>query len=310
LIMAVERVCLSEELQLDLESLRTFVHAVQLGSLTAAARALSRSQPAVTIQIQGLEREAGDQLLIREPRGVRPTKVGEILYVRAQAILREAEDLMAEIKAVGSVQSGAIRVGATDVMAINFLPPVLQKFRKRYPGIKTAIEVEGSHNLATRVQNGDIDLALVTLPVEHPDLSSELLHQERIIFVAPPGHHLAGRRIKLQALAEEPIIHHKRDSVTRAEVGAVFRVKGLEPQVAMEVSSPDAIRELVVLGLGIAPLSMSQVAGDLEAGRLIQLNVPEFKCWRRSGVIRRRNAPPIQAVSAFLSILTRVGSRR
>lgn len=290
---------------MDLESLRTFVQAVQLGSMTAAARALSRTQPAVTIQIQGLEREVGDRLLIREARGVRPTKVGEILYVRAQAILREAEDLMAELKAVGSVQHGAIRVGATDVMAINYLPPVLQKFRKRYPGIKTAIDVEGSQNLATRVQNGDLDLALVTLPLEHPDLVGELLHREQIIFVAPPGHHLCGRRLALRDLADEPIIHHKRDSVTRAEVGAVFRVQGLEPKVAMEVSSPEAIRELVVLELGIAPLSLSQVAGELESGRLIRLNVPEFKCWRRSGVIRRRNAPPMQAVAAFLSVLQR-----
>ncbi len=288
---------------MELESLRTFVHAVQLGSLTAAARALSRTQPAITIQIQGLEREAGDRLLIREARGVRPTKAGEILYTRAQAILREAEDMMDELRAVGSVERGTIRVGATDVMAITYLPQVLKRFRKRYPGIKTAIEVEGSRNLMQRVLSGDLDLALATLPLEHPDITSEVVHKEPIFFVAAPGHQLAGKKIELKMLAAEAMIQHKRDSVTREEVGAQFRFHGLEPQVAMEVSSPEAIRELVVVGLGIAPLSKSQVEGAVKQGRLVKLLTPDFKCWRRSGVIQRRNAPPLRVVTAFKAMM-------
>jgi len=288
---------------MDLESLRTFVHAVQLGSLTAAARALSRTQPAITIQIQGLERDVGDRLLVREARGVRPTKAGEILYARAQAILREAEDLIEELRAVGSVERGRIRVGATDVMAITYLPRILMKFRKRYPGIQTAVEVEGSRNLMHRVLNGDLDLALVTLPMEHPEIICDVVHKESIVFVAAPSHRLAGRRVDLATLAGEAMIQHKRDSVTRTEVDAQFRFHGLEPQVAMEVSSPEAIRELVVLGLGIAPLSKSQVEGALQEGRLVKLQTPDFKCWRRSGIIQRRNAPPLRVVAAFRSMM-------
>jgi DNA-binding transcriptional LysR family regulator len=295
---------------MELEPLRTYVKVVQTGSLSAAARAVARSQPAVTIQIQGLEREVGDQLLVRGARGVQPTAAGEILYTRAQSLLRQAEDLFEELRTVGSLQSGRLRLGATDVMALVYLPKVLQDFGRSYPGIQVTVEVEGSRELTRRVRKGDLDLALVTLPVAEADLEIRELHRERLCFVAAPGHRLGRRRLSLAQIAREPMIHHKRDSVTRAEVTALFRIHGLEPRIAMEVSSPEAIKALVSLGLGIAPLAPSQVAQARREGKLVRLSVPEFRCWRRSGLIRRsEGGAPRRVVAAFLASLPWVGGR-
>ncbi len=296
---------------MNLEGLRTFVLAVELGSLTAAARAVGRTQPAVTVQIQNLEREAGDRLLVRGARGVRATRSGEILCGRARAILREAEDLIDELRAVGSLRRGRLRIGATDVMALYFLPRILMRFRRTYPGIQVTVAVEGSRALAQRVLSGELDLGLVTLPLEHPNLSVQECHRERVDFVAARDHALAGRRrLTLAELAAEPMIHHKADSVTREAVATVFRMQGLEPRVAMEVSSPEAIKELVAVGLGIAPLSRAQVRAEVERGRLVRLPAPGFICWRRSGVVRRRDAPPPRSVSAFLALLPQRDGRR
>lgn len=288
---------------MELETLRTFVQAVRLGSLTAAAREMNRTQPAITMQIQKLEQEAGEPLLLREPRGVRPTRAGEILYARAQTLLQDAEDLLEEVRAVGSLRAGTLRIGATDVMAIGYLPRVLKAFRERFPGVQTAVEVEGSRALGERVAKSELDLALVTLPLENPALTFTLVDREAVIFVAAPDYPGARRRLSLEDLAREPLIHHKRDSVTREEVAAAFRVQGLEPNVAMEVSSPEAIKELVALGLGIAPLSRSQVAGDRRAGRLIRLRTPEFRCWRRSGLVQLRVRKPSRVARAFVASL-------
>jgi len=288
---------------MELDALKTFVLAVQLGSLTAAARAVARSQPAVSLQIQRLEREAGDRLLVRQARGVRPTPAGETLYARAQAILRAAEDLLAELHAAGALERGSLRIGATDVMAINLLPRVLARFRDRYPGIRTAVQVEGSRGLARRVAAGDLDLALITLPIEQADLVVREIDHEPMRFVAAPGHPLAHRRVGLAELAAEPMIHHQGTSVTRQEVSAVFRVHGLEPRVTMEVSSPEAIKELVALGLGIAPLSRSQIARECAAGKLAALRAPDFRCWRRSGVATRADLLPRRVVRVFLEAL-------
>jgi len=288
---------------MDLGALRTFVLAVQLGSLTAAARAVARSQPAVSLQIQRLEREAGDRLLVRQARGVRPTPAGETLYARAQGILRAAEDLLAELRAAGALERGSLRIGATDVMAIKLLPRVLVRFRDRYPGIRTAVQVEGSRGLARRVAAGDLDLALVTLPIEQTELVVREIDREPMRFVAAPDHALAGRRVTLPQLAAEPMIHHQGDSVTRQEVSALFRVHGLEPRVAMEVSSPEAIKELVALGLGIAPLSRSQIVSECAQGKLAALRAPDFRCWRRSGVATRADLLPRRVVRAFLDAL-------
>ena len=291
---------------MELESLRTFIQAVRLGSLTAAAHAMARTQPAITMQIKRLEQEAGERLLLRVPRGVRPTRAGEILYARAQVLLRDADDLLAEVRAVGSLRTGALRIGATDVMALGYLPRVLKAFRERYPGIQTAVEVEGSRALGDRVAKSELDLALVTLPLENPVLEFTLVHREPVVFVAEPHYAAVGRRLSLTDLAREPMIHHKRDSVTREEVAAVFRVQGLEPNVAMEVSSPEAIKELVALGLGIAPLSRSQVEADCQAGRLVRLRTPEFRCWRRSGLIHLRGAKQSRVVAAFIGFLPKM----
>jgi DNA-binding transcriptional LysR family regulator len=295
---------------MDLDAMRTFVLAVQQGSLTAAARSRSRTQPAVTAQIQALERAVGDTLLVREARGVRATRAGEILYARAQGILRETDELLDELRAGGSLRRGRLRIGATDVMAIGFLPQVLRRYRRRYPGVQVGVEVAGSRPLAERVRRGELDLALVTLPCEHAELETDEVRREPVYFVGAPRHPLTRRRLTLAELAREPIIHHGSDSVTRAEVAALFRVRGLEPRIAMEVSSPEAMKQLVLLGLGVAPFSRSQVAGELKSGRLVRLRVTGFRCWRRSGLIRRRAAPPLRAVSAFLEMLPRRRDRR
>jgi len=288
---------------MDLDALQTFVHAVQLGSLTAAARARFRSQPAVTVQIRNLEREAGDLLLVREARGVRPTPSGEILYARAQEILRQSHELLEELRAGGSLQRGRLRVGATDVMAIHLLPPVVARFRRRYPGVQLAVEVQGSRALARRVRAGELDLALVTLPADETELTVAEIHREPIYFVAAPEHPWTRRRVTLAEVALTGMIHHHGDSITREQVAAAFRTRGLEPRVTMEVSSPEAVKALVVLGLGVAPLSRAQVADEIRQGRLARLRVAGFACARRSGVIRRRAAPPLRAVSAFLRML-------
>ncbi|MBP7669075.1 MAG: LysR family transcriptional regulator [Candidatus Eisenbacteria bacterium] len=295
---------------MDLDVLQTFVLAVQLGSLTAAGKARFRTQPAISAQIRNLEREAGDPLLVREARGVRPTPAGEILYARAQEILRQTHELVGELRAGGSLQTGRLRIGATDVMAIHFLPPVVAKFRRLHPGVRLTVEVQGSRALARRVRNGELDLALVTLPAEEADLSVLEIHHEPVFFVASPEHPWAGRRVTLADVAREGMIHHHGDSITREEIAAVFRTQGLEPRVTMEVSSPEAIKALVALGLGIAPLSRAQVTSEIRDGRLVRLRVAGFRSARRSGVIRRRAAPPLRVVSAFLRTLPGRAGRR
>ncbi|MFH1144276.1 MAG: LysR family transcriptional regulator [Candidatus Eisenbacteria bacterium] len=288
---------------MDLDTLESFVQAVQLGSLSAAARARWRTQPAITAQVRNLEREVGDRLLVREARGVRPTPAGQILYTRAQEILRQSHELLEELRAGSSLQRGRLRIGATDVMAIHLLPPVLARYRERYPGVRIAVEVRGSRALVERVARGDLDLALVTLPVEQAGLVVGEVHREPVFFVAAPDHPWRRRRVSLEEVALEGMIHHHSDSITREEVAAIFRVKGLEPRVTMEVSSPEAVKALVALGLGVAPLSRAQVSAELAQGRLVRLAVRGFRCWRRSGVIRRREAAPLRSVSALLSLL-------
>lgn len=295
---------------MDIEKLKAFVLAVRLGSVSAAARALNRSQPSVSAKLQALERSVGEVLLLREARGVRPTRRGEQLYARAQELLRSVDELVADWQDTGGVGRGRLQIGATDVMAVFYLPRILQRMRRRYPGVQIEVTVEGSRLLCARLRRGDLDLALVTLPVEDPDLEVQEVYREPLVLVASPQHRLARRRrVALAELVTEPLIEHRRESITREIVAASFRVAGLEPRVAMEVSSPEAMKQLVALGLGIAPLSRALVATELAEGRLVRLRAPEFRCWRRSGLVRRRGLAPRPLVSRFLALLPRRAGR-
>lgn len=295
---------------MDLEAMRALVMTVQLGSVTAAARALHRSQPAVSARLRALEREVGEALLVRQARGVLATRAGERFCARAQDILRGVDEMQTEVQATGARLHGTLRIGATDVMAVYYLPQLLVRFRQKHPGIQLEMAVDASRPLAERVRSADLDLAFVTLPAEQPELIARELHRDRVIMLAAPDHRLASRRrVSLAELAAEPMIEHRRDSVTREMVDAVFRVQGLEPRVAMEVSSPAAMKELVALGLGIAPLSHSLVANELAEGKLVRLRAPDFRCFRRSGIVRRRQAVPQRAVSAFLALLPRTAGK-
>ncbi|MBD3235697.1 MAG: LysR family transcriptional regulator [Candidatus Eisenbacteria bacterium] len=297
--------------EVEIEKLRAFVTAVRLGSVSAAARELGRSQPAISAKLQGLERAVGEGLLMRGARGVRPTRRGGQLYARAQELLRGVDELVADWSDPEGRGQGKLEIGATDVMAVFLLPPILQRMRRRHPGTEIEVTVEGSRPLCTRLRRGDLDLALVTLPAEEPELTGREIHREPLVVVAAPNHRLARRRrVSLEELASEPMIAHRRESITREMVAASFRVAGLEPRVAMEVSSPEAMKQLVALGLGIAPLSRALVADELAERRLVRLRAPEFRCLRRSGVVRRADQAPRPLVNRFLALLPRPADRR
>lgn len=294
-------------LGMHLADLEALALAVRLGSLSAAARRLFLTQPAVSARLKRLEREVGEPLLVRSGSGMRPTAAGAHLATRAEQLLLEVRRLEEESRPHAPL-AGRLVLGATDLVAVQHLPPLLRRFRRRHPACELAVRVEGTEPLVRLLLGGEIELALGTLPSGEATVEETPLFQDQLVLVAPPGHPRAGGRpVRPEALAGETWISHKPESVTRRLVEGFFAGHGVSLRVAMEISSPEAIRRLVQARLGIAPLPWSLVHREVKDGRLALIPVRGFRLTRASGLLLRRGTPLGRIARAFCEPLRSSG---
>ncbi|MCA9730088.1 MAG: LysR family transcriptional regulator [Candidatus Eisenbacteria bacterium] len=288
---------------MDWIDLETFVLAVQHGSLSEAARRLFVSQPAVSVRLRRLEAAVGEPLLYRSGRGVRPTPTGAHLFERARPLLDELRDLEKDLRGGGPLR-GRLGIGCTDLVAVHHLPAVLRSLRRRHSQLEITVQVEGTAPLLSMLDANDVEVVLATLPVPEDRYASVPVFHDPLVVVAPPKHPLVGRKsVPPGEVAAEPWILHKPSSVSRAMVDGFFSSHGVRPRTEMEISSPEAIRELVHAGLGLSVLPERTVRRDLSHRRMGRVAVGGFALSRSSGWVVRRDRPLSRAAQALQEIV-------
>ena len=266
---------------MTLHQLRVFLKVADLRSFTQAAKALHISQPSVSGLVQDLVQELGVKLFERRGMKVVLTPAGNVLLGRAQAVVSVLEGTKDEIEEVEGLKKGKIRVGGSVLAAATFLPLAVQTFKREHPGIEVVLKIERSESLERMLLEGELDVAITTLFLRSPRLISKPFLEEKVVVISPPTHPLARKRsVPLRLLANEPLIVHEKGTVIRDKVEKKFVEKGVAfvpaLQVDRERAGRDAIRSAVANGLGIGFLSHCFVSGDLKAGRVKELNVPEL----------------------------------
>lgn len=288
----------------DLAPLRAFLAVTREGGFSAAARALHLTQPTVSMQIRRLEEEWGERLFEREGRRVRPTPAGAHLAAAAEEVVRAAENLTGAARDLRDVRAGDLQIGTTDVASIYVLPRAYRAFLEHYPAVDLSVTVDGTLPLLDALREGRIELAVATLPVPGVEWETAVVDRDPLFPILPRRHPLAGRkRIRPEELADTPMIAFKENSVTRREVDRAFAGAGVRPRVAMEISSPEAIKKLVEVGLGFAVLPERSVRAEIAAGRLASPALAGVRLERRIGVVRLRGRYLSPAARAFLAIL-------
>src|SRR5438045_6583909 len=242
---------------MEINQLRSFVKVAELRSFTQAAEALFFSQPAVTQQVQSLEREVGEPLFERQGRRVTLTPAGEALYPfasRALALLSEGRAAVEEVRAG---LAGRVTLAAGPTTTIFTLPPVLAAFRSDCPGVQFLVQTGTSREVTERVVDGRADIGIVTTVYEREELVHAPLFSDEILFVVHGEHPLAEpnaaiREGTLAALVAEPFILFPRGTGFRAYVEQWFAARSVAPRVTMELDSAEAVKAMVAAGLGAA----------------------------------------------------------
>lgn len=289
---------------MELFQLHSFLKVAEEGSITRAADALYLTQPAVTQHIKSLENELGVALFDRTGRGVRLTEAGEAFrgYVRrCLAVLDEGRSVISDLQA-GT--SGRLTIGAGVTTSIFHLPQWLREFREQYPGVDVVVRTGRSREVTQLVLERDIDMGLVTSPVEHPDLQVIGLYDEEIVLVAPPDHLLTHGNPTARELAEAPLILFPQGSGFRDYLDRALAEAGIQAQVKMETDSVEAIKSFVMVGLGVSFLPESSVDAEIEAELLARVTVESLpKLARRTSIIHRADRYLSTGARGFLHIL-------
>jgi DNA-binding transcriptional LysR family regulator len=289
---------------MNLNHLAIFHAVAQAGGMTLGAERLDISQPAVSKQVQELERALGVHLFDRIGRRVHLSQAGEILadYARRLfALAREAEEAMADVRAV---ERGRLVIGASTTIGTYLLPGVVAAFWRRHPNVELLVEIANTEQVHRRLAGLEFDLGLTEGFVEEGELDAEVFHHDELVVIAAPGHRLTGsHRVPLRAIQEEPFILREPGSGTRAvEERALARLK-LPIRAAMALSSTEAIKRVVAEGVGLAIVSRLAVHAECAAGSVVVLPVVGLRIDRPLHLVRRKGRRDGPALRAFCGVL-------
>lgn len=258
----------------NLRLIRVFLAIAHRKNITQAAADLGVSQPSVSRSVRELERQVGATLLERTPSGVRLTEAGQALLVHARNIMAEARAAEEDLDALAGLTQGTLRVGGSPTIATYLLPPLLERFHSRYPGVELRLTSAPSRAIARLLAEREVDVALVETPVEDPRLGSAVWGEDEMVVVAAPTHPLCRRApIAPTALVHELLVTREPGSGTYSTVMRGLRQVGVVPKRRLEVDTAEAIIQLVAAGLGFAVVSRSAAADALALGRLQVVDV-------------------------------------
>ncbi len=291
---------------MDIQELEAFWWISQTGSFNRAAERLYLTQPSVTARIQALEKELGQALFERKPRGVRLTDAGRALLPHAERVLQDIRKARQAVVDLMSATGGTLAVGCALTTSSYTLPEILSRYKSQYPGVEIAVRTGRSQYIQQLVLDDTVQLGLVHAPINpHPEIQAVSLYEEEIVLVAHPEHPLAiEQRVTPDRLAAEPFITPDRSSGYWGMVEQFWASAGLMPRVTMELDSIEATKRMVMHNLGITMLPKSCVLQEAESGSLaiVSLSGP-VNLARNTLMIHHRGKIWSGLARAFLGIL-------
>jgi LysR family transcriptional regulator for metE and metH len=284
------------------KQLRALAAVVRTGSVTAAAQKLNVSPPAVTLQMQLLQDQAGLPLVERTPAGTAATDAGQEILRAVDQIETILADCGAVLASIAGTKRGTVAIGVVST-AKYFAPKMLGAFARSHPGIDLRISIGNRAEMIEGLNRYEIDLAIMGRPPDELDVELNILGDHPHVIIAPVDHKLAGKpNIPPHLLETETFLVREPGSGTRGLMERFFAKSGLTPRFGMTIASNETIKQSVIAGLGIAFISGHTIDSALATNSLTILDVDGLPIVRQWCVVHlrpRRLMPAAAAIRDF-----------
>ena len=246
---------------LNFNQLRVFCQTARYLSCTKAAEKLYITQPAVTAQLKLLEDSCNLKLFKKKGRRIFLTDEGKTLYDYAAKVFEYEKKIESVIEEMKELKRGVLRLGTSKAYARYFMPFLITSFRDAYPHIKIHLDEGSSLDIIHSLLDLRNEVAVIAMAEESPNITFIPFSHEELVLITAPDHRLARRKTVLaRDLKEEPIIMKEKGSGTRKLVNELFAKKGLTPNILMETSNTEFIKQVIQRGDGISFVVREAVA--------------------------------------------------
>lgn len=290
-------------MRLEIRDLRLVSAIAEQGNLTRAGQQLYLTQSALSHQLADLERRIGGSLFERSGRRMIPTRLGEHLCERAKPALAQIGALERDLVEMASGREAVLRIATECYTGYHWLPPVLEAFHRRHPGVDVRIVPEATSNPVAALVAGTIDLCVLNTRVKDRRIAITPLFNDELVLVVGESHRLANKRVIEPAeLREERFLMYSPPSDSQA-FQSILAPVGVSPGQLSVLQLTEAILELVKAGLGVSILARWAVDPYLDSGslRLIPINHPGVA--RRWQVATRATKPAPEFINDFIGFL-------
>ncbi len=280
---------------MNFHQLEIFVRVVEEKSFTKAAKKLYVSQPALSKSIRALEEEVGTKLFERSAYGLEITEAGRTVYKYSKDAIEYYNERIAELRSALSPRKNILRIGIPPSAGTIYFSKVVYRFSTEHPQFDIQITDISSRNASAMVQNDELDLGVVLLPYEDPEVDVKCVYASEAALVVPESHYLAGReQVAFSELEGLPFLSVNEEYQFYDLVLSKFREAGITPNVAFRSAQWDTLLFMTTENVGYTILEKSLVE-RMNSGALksVHLTEPEFP-WSL-GLIRKKGKalPPV-----------------
>ena len=286
-----------------LRQLDTFLEVARQLSVSRAADLLHVTQPAVSMQIRQLEEIVGMPLYEHTGRKIRLTDAGqdfEMYAMGAIAQLRQLDDAMAERR---GVKKGRVELAMVST-AKYFIPMLLVRFRKKFPGIEVSLQIHNRENIMQLLMRNEIDLVIMGRAPDTMDCVAAAFATNPLGVICAPDHTLSRRRsAPLSILNDQEFVVRESGSGTRQAMERLFAEHAIKPNIVMEMPSNETIKQAVMAGMGLSFLSLRTIRHELGSGHLVLLDVvglPMVRHWHITHLAAKRLSPAAAEFKSFM----------
>lgn len=291
----------------NFNQLRVFYQTAKYLSCTKAAEKLYITQPAVTAQVKLLEDACNLKLFKKKGRKIYLTDEGETLYNYVTKVFEYEKEIESVIEEMRALKRGVLRLGTTKAYARYFMPFLITSFREAFPHIKIHLDEGSSLDMIYSLLDLRNEVAVIARAEDNPRISFIPFSHEELVLITGPDHRLARKRsVSVGDLEEEPIIMKEKGSGTRKLVNELFGKNGLSPNILMETSNTEFIKQLVQRGDGISFVVSEAVTAELQEGRLATVPIKGQKLFLDVSIAYLKDQHLSRPAQAFLEMLLKI----